>query len=94
MKYQAKSAIIGRMKRPNKEQEDYPCFIHLFSINDPHKTGKVPEKMLDYPKVRRVSIKGLDIEYLLPGNDILLNNLTEIDIEVTEPHITITGNQK
>jgi hypothetical protein len=93
MKYKAKSIIIGRKKRPNKEQEDYPCFINLFTMNDPHKSGKVPEKMLDFPKIHKVMIRGLDVNYLLPGNDIVINNLKSVDIEVDEPHIIVTGSQ-
>jgi len=94
MKYPTKSIIIGRMKRPSEDDEDYPCFIHLFDMNDPHKSGKVPKEMLDFPKIHKVTIKGLDINYLLPGNDIIINNLESIDVEVDEPHIVITGKQK
>jgi len=93
MKYKTKSIIIGRMKRPSKEDEDYPCFINLFNMNDPHKSGKVPEKMLDFPTVHKIMIKGLDVNYLLPGNDLVINDLEFVEIEVSEPHITITGKQ-
>jgi len=93
MEYKTKSVIIGRKKRPNKDDTDYPCFINLFNINDPHKSGQVPEQMLDFPKVHKVVIKGLDVNYLLPGNDIIINNLESVEIDVDEPHITIIGKQ-
>ena len=63
-------------------------------MNDPHKSGQVPKKMLDFPKIHKVSIKGLDVNYLLPGNDIIVNDLESIEVEVDEPHIVITGKQE
>jgi hypothetical protein len=97
MKYDVQSIIIGRKKRA--ESEEYsPCFIALFSVNKPHKGGKVPEKILDYKEVRKVVVKGLDIEYQLEGSDIIIENLTELHIDkVSEGNsniITIKGNQE
>jgi hypothetical protein len=93
MRYKAKSAMIGRAKRKDKES-DYPIFIHLFSINDPHKTGHVPEEMLDFPETHKVVIHGLDVIYLPLGNDLLINNLEHIDITTEGPHISISGKQR
>lgn len=94
MKYPTKSVIIGRKKRENKEDEDYPCFVHLFDIKNPHTSGKVPREMLDFPHIHKVIIKGLDVNYLLMGNDIVINDLQEIEIEVREGHVYITGTQE
>lgn len=93
MKYETKSAIIGRKKRPSKDDIEYPCFVNLFSINDSHESGTVPEKMLDFPKVVEVEIKGLDCSYLLPGNDIIINNLDFIEIEESGNKLILTGKQ-
>ncbi len=94
MKYITKSAVIGRKKRPSKDDDNYPCFINLFKINEPHKSGKVPDKMLDFDDVHKVVISGLDVSYLLAGNDIVINDLEHIEIDVKRPHIFLTGKQK
>jgi len=93
LKYDTKSVVIGRKKRPNKEDTEYPCFLNLFNINDPHKSGQVPEKMLDFEKIHKVTINGLDVNYLLPGNDLVINDLEFIEVEVQGPHVIITGQQ-
>ncbi len=94
MEYETKSAIIGRKKRENKADEDYPCFIHLFDINNPHTSGEVPKHMLDYPHIHKVIIKGLDINYLLMGNDIVINGLKKLEVKVIEGHVYISGVQE
>lgn len=86
--------IIGRKKRENPTDEDYPCFIHLFDVNNPHRTSLVPKEMIDFPHIHKVIIKGLDLNYLLMGNDLVVNDLTEVDIEAQEGHVHITGNQE
>jgi hypothetical protein len=93
MKYDTKSAIIGRKKRENKEDIDYPCFISLFSVNDPHTSGEVPDKILDFSRIHKVVITGLDVNYLLGGNDLVINDLTELDVEHESGHIYIKGKQ-
>ncbi len=85
-----RSVIIGRKKR---SEGYYPCFVHFFNIDDPHKTGKVPEKMLEFDKVHKVIIEGLDINYLLEGNDIVINWLESVSIEEKGPHLYISGKQ-
>ncbi len=96
MKHDAKSIIIGRKKR--KDGQEYsPCFIALFSVNHPHKGGKVPDKILDFEEVRKVVVKKLTFEYLLEGSDIVIENISELKIDnVNEGNchiITITGKQ-
>jgi len=94
MEYKTKSAIIGRKKRESEEDDAYPCFISLFDIHNPHTSGEVPMQILDFPLVHKVIIKGLDINYLLEGNDIVINNLESIEVKVEDGHIFIKGNQK
>ena len=93
-KYKTKSVIIGRMKRKDKNRDDYPCFISLFDINDPHKSGQVPKKMFDFDSVHKIVLTGFDVNYLPAGNDLVINNLDYIDIEVDGPHIYLTGKQR
>jgi hypothetical protein len=94
MIHKAKSIIIGRMKRKGLS-EDYPCFISIFmNGNDPHKCGDVPAKTLDFDEVHKVIITNLDVNYLPMGNDLVINDLEEINVEVKGPHIYLTGKQK
>jgi hypothetical protein len=97
MKYNVKSIIIGRKKREDGE-EFSPCFIALFSVNKPHKGGKVPDKIVDFKEVRKVVIKNLDIEYQLEGSDIVIQNLSDLSIDKTSEGssniVTIKGKQE
>ncbi len=94
--YKAKSILIGRKKRTKEYDRDdvRPCFISLFKENDPHKTAEVPFDMLEFDSVHKIFIKGLDVSYLLPGNDIIINNLESFELDVDGPHITVSGKQK
>jgi len=94
MRYKTKSIIIGRKKRKSKSEEYHPCFIALFDINDPHKSTKVPKKILDYEKTFRVFIDGFNVKYMLPGNDIVVNNLDYVDIGLKGKDIFVKGKQK
>lgn len=92
-KYETKSALIGRKKGTEEEPDVRPCFINLFKENNPHKSGEAPFEVLEFEKTHKVIIKGLDINYLLPGNDIVINDLEFIEVHVDGPHITISGKQ-
>lgn len=92
-KYQAKSILIGRKKSYKDNPDVRPCFINMFKQNNPHKSGEVPFEVLEFEMIHKVIIKGLDINYLLPGNDLVINDLEEVLIGREGPHITITGKQ-
>lgn len=92
MKYKAKSIIIGR-KKGEEGSNTKPCFIALFDVNDPHKRNVVPKEIIEYDKVHKIMIKDFDINYLLPGNDLVINDLEFIQVEKEGPHITIKGKQ-
>ncbi len=90
-KYKTKSAIIGR----KRDKEGMFCaFIALFNINDPHKSAKVPTKILEFKGARNVRIKGCEIKYMIPGNDLILNDLDGIDVVEEHNRIYITAVQK
>lgn len=97
MKYNTKSIIIGRKKRAAGE-EYCPCFVALFSVNNPHIGGKVPDKILDFKEVREIVVKGLDFEYQLEGSDIVIQNLSHVQIDkVSESDcnvVNISGKQE
>lgn len=90
-KYKAKSIIVGRKK--GDKDDVRPCFISMFNGNDPHKTGEVPFEVLDFDAIHKVVIQGLDISYLLPGNDLVVNNLDSFQVEVHGEHINLSGKQ-
>ena len=80
-KYEAKSIIIGRKKRVDPDDTKHPFFISLFDISEPHKSGDVPKQIVDFPLLDRVDITGLNVSYLLGGNDIVIDNLEYIEVE-------------
>ena len=97
LKVKAKSAIIGKSKKEsNYDGMDRPVFISLFDINDPHKTNKVPKKRNDFKEgIHKLIIKDLEVNYLLAGHDILINDLQELELNKDkEGHLLITGKQK
>ena len=80
MKYKTKSILVTRMPRKG-DSEFKTASIKLFKVNDPHKTTELPTKMLEYDNIEKILLKNLNIDYYLEGNDIIINNLQEIDIE-------------
>ena len=93
MKYKTKSALIARKKHYEDDFSHRPCFISLFDENNPHLSVEGPKKIIDYSKVHKVIIQGLDVNYLLPGNDIVINDLEEIEVEEQGEHIYVKGKQ-
>ena len=91
--YETKSVIIGR-KKGEKGADTQPCFIALFDVNNPHKKNIVPKEIVDFPEVHKMTIKGLDINYLLPGNDLVINDLISIEVRKDGPHIYLNGKQE
>jgi hypothetical protein len=97
MKYKTKSALVGR----SGKRDDFgngPVFIHLFSKNDPHKSAAVPDKFIDdHTKIHKIIFKGLDINFLLAGSDILINDLEYLEVDEdkkSKGNLIITGKQK
>lgn len=92
--YKTKSAIIGK-KGKMDENENFPIFVNLFDVNDPHKDpDTIPKKFLEFESIHKIIIKGLTVEYLLIGKDMVLNNLESINLNVEEDgHLVITGKQ-
>ncbi len=97
--YNAKSVLIGRKKRDEKQKkedaDDRPCFISLFDENDPHTKGLVPKKILEYVAHRVIIKDASKVSYLLAGNDILMNNLEEVRIDFLEHgHVIVRVRQQ
>ena len=96
MRYKTKSAMVG--KRGKRDEEgNCPIFVHLFNINDPQKTDKVPDQFLEFEQIHKIIIKNLDVSYLLAGQDILINNLEFLEVKKDkydpEHHLVISGRQ-
>ncbi|MSR85861.1 hypothetical protein EXS74_00530 [Candidatus Woesearchaeota archaeon] len=94
MKYKTKSVLIARKKSYVDDFNRRPCFISLFDENNPHLSVKGPKEVLEFEKIHKVVVKGLNIDYLLPGNDIVINDLKEIEVEEYNDHIYVTGKQE
>ena len=95
-KLKTKSVIIGRRKRINsKEDSDLrDCFVDLFDMNNPHLCSKAPKKVFEFEGKHKIVIKGLDVNYLLLGHDLVINDLKEIEIKEDGEHLYIKGKQK
>ena len=92
MQYKTKSAVIGR-KGKRGEDMCSPCFIALFDINNPHESTKFPKKTIEFDKISEIRIEGLNVSYLVPGNDMVINNLESIKLEKKREGIYISGRQ-
>tara|TARA_B100000315_G_C14416631_1_gene513541 strand:- start:523 stop:813 length:291 start_codon:yes stop_codon:yes gene_type:complete len=92
--FQNKSIIISR--KPGEDKEGFKTVqIALFEENNPHLKGKIPFKVLEYPKIEKVRIKKLEnISYYTAGNDLVINDLTELKISLDQGIITLTGKQE
>jgi hypothetical protein len=92
--YKAKSALIARKKRENPEDYNHrPCFISLFDVNDPHLSVEGPKEVIEFSRKHQVSINGLNVQYLLPGNDIVINDLEELEVEEQGDFVHVKGTQ-
>lgn len=94
MKYKTRSVLIARKKSYADDFARRPCLISFFDENNPHLNVLGPKDVLEFLKVHKVVITGLNINYLLPGNDIVINDLEELEIEERGDHIYLKWKQK
>ena len=87
--YKTKSVIIGRKKDAGR----LFAFIALFDINNPHKSADPPKKIIEFPGCRNVRIYDCNIKYMIAGNDIIINDLENIEVEEKEGRVTVKGHQ-
>lgn len=91
--YQVKSVVVSRKPVHDKE-EVWSAFIGLFEENNPHLKAKVPFHVVEVKETQKVRIRELkNISYYLQGNDIVINNLTEVTISDEDNIVTLTGKQ-
>ncbi len=91
VKYDFKSIIVGRMKRPNPDDTTYPCFVSMFNLHEPHRSGQAPLEILNFENIRKVRIEGMKVNYMLAGNDLVVDYIDELDIEQKGDVILIKG---
>ena len=93
-KYNYKSVLIARKKRTDPEDFAHrPCFISFFEENEPHLNPQGPKEVLEFERKHKVVISGLDVHYLLPGNDIVINDLEELSVEEEGNIVHVRGKQ-
>ena len=92
--YKVKSVVISR--KPGEDKEGlWSAFIGLFQENNPHLKGRAPSKVVELKKVEKVRVRDLrNISFYLMGNDLVINNLTEVLIEQEGNVVTVTGRQE
>jgi len=91
--YKIKSVVISR--KPGKDDDSmWTAFLGLFNENNPHLKAKEPISVLEFKEIEKVRIKELrNVSYYLLGNDIVINNLMELEIEVKDHIVTLSGRQ-
>ncbi len=92
MEIKTKSIIISRKKIV--QYENYNCLISFFDIDNPHKGTKEPFNIVEYENIQKVVIQGLNTEYLLFGNDIVINDLKAVTLTQEGKHLIISGEQE
>ncbi len=92
--YSCKSVTISR--KPGRDKDGlWSAFIGLFDMNNPHLKAKAPKEVLEIKNVEKVRIRDLrNISYYLMGNDIVINNLTQLKVDITGNIMTLTGTQE
>ncbi|MCX6707488.1 MAG: hypothetical protein NT001_05110 [Candidatus Woesearchaeota archaeon] len=83
-KYKAKSAMLSRKPRTNESDEFKTAVIALFEVNNPHKTGDEPTRILEFPNMEKVRVRNMNLSFYLEGNDMVINDLKSITIEIDE----------
>jgi hypothetical protein len=89
--YKARSLIIGRKKGGSEDFK--PCFFAFFDVNNPHQKNIVPKEIKEFERIHKVIIEGMHVNYLLPGNDLVINNLENVELIQDGEHIHVRGKQ-
>ena len=88
-----KSLLISRVAKENKEREFKTAILRFFEVNNPHLQDIFPTKIITFTNTEKVRIMGLNVSYYLEGNDIVVNDLTEVYIEHEGHKIYVHGKQ-
>lgn len=92
--YKVKSITVSK-KPGGKEDNLRTAFIGLFQENNPHLIAKPPLKVIEIKDVEKVRLRDLrNVSFYLVGNDIVINDLIEINLDYKDYILTLTGKQK
>ena len=58
--YETKSAMLSRKPRAKEEDDFKTAVIALFEVNNPHKAGAEPTKILEYPNIEKIRVRRSD----------------------------------
>lgn len=92
--HKAKAILIGRKKHYEDNPDVRPCFISLFNENNPHKSAELPFDILEFEKIHKVVINELNVNYLLPGNDLVINDLDSFEVKMKGTDLFLKGKHK
>ena len=87
--HKTKSILVARFPRKG-ENEFKTALIKLFDVNNPHMTKELPIESFEYENIEKIIIKNKETNYFLEGNDLVINDLEEIDIDKEGTVITIS----
>lgn len=83
-KHKAKSVMLSRKPRAKESDDFKTAIIALFKVNNSHKTGDEPTKILEFPNMEKIRVRNLSVSYYLEGNDLIINDLRSVDLEIDE----------
>lgn len=92
--HKAKAILIGRKKHYEDNPDVRPCFISLFNENNPHKSAELPFDVLEFEKIHKVVINELNVNYLLPGNDLVINDIDSFEVKMKGTDLFLKGKHK
>jgi hypothetical protein len=79
MNYKAKSVVFGR--KPRRDGDDFKsAFFKLYDILDPLGQERFPIEELDFSNIEKVELRGENLDYFLEGNDLVIDNISEVII--------------
>jgi hypothetical protein len=91
--YKTKCVMLGR--KPAAPGAEYKtAIIALFNKNNPHKTGEVATKVLEFDDMEKVRLRNLSVSYYLEGNDIIINDLKKVVLEIYKNKIVLKAYQE
>lgn len=87
MRYEGKSVVFGRKPRA-EESEFKTAFFKIYSKVKPLDED-FPEQELDFPNIEKIEMRNEDLDYYLEGNDLVIDNISAINIDQTSNTLKI-----
>lgn len=92
--HRVKSVVISR--KPGKDRDGlWSAFIGLFNENNPHLKGREPFEVVEIEEVEKIRLHELrNVSFYLMGNDLVINNMTQLKIDNESGIVTLSGKQE